>query len=168
MVTTGQIVKSFLATFSQEPFSAREMFEHQRTLRFTRLQFPAPCKGRPTPDAAGAPAAENAAAPAPAVPSSPPSRRTDWRRQQQQQRQQHPRISVFRLYHFGQSWSAISPSSPDPEKRWSLDFNSLWIPRTTEPPSRLSDALSGSTCFTGTVERTAGVASGPDSLNHCC
>lgn len=76
--------------------------------------------------------------------------------------------SMFRLYRFGQSWSAIAPSSPDPEKRWSLDFNSLWISRTTEPPFRLSDALSGSTCFTGTVERTAGVASGPDSLNHCC
>lgn len=74
--------------------------------------------------------------------------------------------SVLPLDHFGHIWSVLSPASLYPEKSQSLDFNSLWILRTPEPPSQLSDALSCSTCFTWIVERMAGVASGPDSLNH--
>lgn len=43
---------------------------------------------------------------------------------------------------------------PFPLKNYSLDFNSLRIPRTTQPPSKLSDASSCSTCFTWTVGRS--------------
>ena len=62
--------------------------------------------------------------------------------------------SVLPPYHFGHIWSATSPSSLSPEKLQSLDFNSLRIPRTTQPPSKLSDASSCSTCFTWTVGRS--------------
>lgn len=59
------------------------------------------------------------------------------------------------------------------EKWQSLDFNLLRTPSTRVPPSRLSEALSCGVCFPWIVERTAGVASGPNSLSHhrhtgCC
>lgn len=86
MVTMGRIMRVSWQRFLQEPFSTREIFEHQRILHFTGLQFPALCKRRPTPAAVRVTASEHTAASAADLRYCFPPSQADW--------QQHPR-SVF-------------------------------------------------------------------------
>lgn len=127
--------QSFLATFVQEPFSTPAGFRTSENLAFHEAAVCLLCARGGLAPRLPVTASENAAA-QPLLTSS------------RCRLAAAPLLQCSLCDTLGISELQSLPPSLSPEKLPGLHFNSLWIPRTTEPPSKLSDALSRNTCFT--------------------